>query len=466
VGRLDVLEAVGDKAMAYFASREARDLDDGTLTRHAKALTQIGEIRMEQARYADAAAAFAEAYRRAAALAARHPRDGDMLFARGQAEHWNGQVHRKRGELAAAAEWLTRYNDTCLALVSLDPARPAWRSELAYGQENLAVLRLERGEIVAARADFLAELATLEKMLEPNPGDLELRFRIANAHSWLGGVAEQQGEFAEALDRYTTQGKLLEQLVQAEPRTAQWRFLLADACVFQSNVLQATGKFAAAGDRLKEARRLMDELVAHDPTNRHWSAVALQFRLKEAQLARHEGDSAGAAGLVAAVRPELENLSAAEPSDRRFFLWLIQAWRLEAQLRVSASRPDAATAAARAVELSEKLIREGPAADTDAGEFALAGVVAGEIAAQAGDSAAARRHWQHAADLLAPRLSGTRDWRLLDPAARVAAWLGRSEEARDRIAQLNLLGYVPLDPWPEADRLGAARSSVPPQQRK
>jgi len=459
VGRLDVLEAVGDKAMAYFASREARDLDDPTLARHAKALTQIGEIRMAQARYAEATAAFAEAYRRAAALAARHPQDGDMLFERGQAEYWNGFVHWKRGEFAAATDWLTRYHDTSLALVALDPARPAWRSELAYGQHNLAVLRRERGEFAAARADFLAELATLEKMLGPNPGDLELRFRIADAHSWLGGLAEQQGEFAEALNQYVAQTTQLEQLVATEPRTARWRFQLADALVLQTNIHLATGQFAAAGRQLKEARRLMDELTVYDPSNRHWSAVSLRIRLQEALLARQEGDLSAATRLVGEVRPQLESLSAAEPSDRKFVQWLGMAWRMEAQLRVSGGRPDAATAAARAVELGEKLIGEGRATDTDVGECAQAGVVAGEIAAQSGDSAAAQRHWQHAAELLAPRLLGTRDWRLLDPAARVAAWLGRSEEAHDRIAQLNLLGYVPLDPWPDADRPGAARSS-------
>jgi serine/threonine-protein kinase len=464
VGRLDVLEAVGDKAMAYFASREARDLDDTTLARHAKALTQIGEIRMAQARYAEATAAFAEAHRRASALAARHPQDGEMLFERGQAEYWNGFVHWKRGEFAAAADWLTRYHDTSLALLALDPARPAWRSELAYGQHNLAVLRQERGEFAAARADFLAELATLEKLLGPNPGDLELRFRIADAHSWLGSLAEQQGEFAEALNQYVVQTTQLEQLASTEPRTARWRAELANVLVLQTDIDMATGQFSAAGDRLKDARRLIDELVAYDPSNRRWSAVSLRISLKEAMLARQHGDSRAAARLMDEVRPQLESLSAAEPSDRRFVLWLVTAWRVEAQLRVSAGRTDGAAAAAHAVELGEKLIREGRATNADAGECALAGVVAGEIAAQAGDNAAARRHWQHAADLLAPRLPGTRDWRLLDPAARVAAWLGRSEEAHDRIAQLNLLGYVPLDPWPEADRLGAARSPVPPQQ--
>jgi serine/threonine-protein kinase len=463
VGRLDVLEAVGDKATAYFASREARDLDDTTLARQAKTLTQIGGIRMDQARYAEATAAFAEAYRCASALAARHPRDGDMLFERGQAEYWNGFVHWKRGELAAAADWMTRYQNTCLALVALDPGRPAWLSELAFGQHNFAALHKERGEFAAARAGFLAELATREKLLAPNPANLDLRFQIADAHSWLGSIADQQGEFAEALNQFVAQTTELEALTLAEPRTMPWRFQLADSLVFQANIYLATGRTAEAGQRLKEARRLMDELVAHDPANCHWAGASLHYRLQEALLARRQGDLPEATRLVGDVRPSLEHLAAAEPSDRKFARWLVTAWRLEAQLRAAAGGPEAATAAARAVELGERLIREGRATDADVGECALARVVAGEIAAQAGDSATARRHWERATALLAPQLAGTRDWRLLDPAARAAAWLGRSAEARAHITQLTSLGYVPLDPWPDADPPDAARRSVPPR---
>jgi len=197
----------------------------------------------------------------------------------------------------------------------------------------------------------------------------------------------------------------------------------------------------------------------------HPTAIAaLNSRLKEAMLIRQNGDARAAAQMVDEVRTKLEALSAAEPSDRAFVLWLVIAWRLEAQLLFAAGRPDAAAAAARAVELGEQLIREGRATDADAGECAQACVVAGEIAAHAGDGTAARRHWQQAADLLAPRLPGTRNWRLLDPATRAAACLGRSEEAHATIARLNLLGYVPLDPWPDADRPGAAR--IPDRQSK
>ena len=298
----------------------------------------------------------------------------------------------------------------------------------------------------------------LERLLAPNPGDHDLRYGIANVHSWLGGVAEQQGDFAEAMKQYVAQTAQIEQLVRAEPRTAHWRFKLADALLFQTDILLATGQFSTVGVRLQEPRRLIDELTAQDPSNRRWQTVALYSRLQATMLARQAGDLPAAVRLLDEIRPQLESLAAAEPTDHTFVLRLAMAWRMEAQVRAAVGRPDAATAAARAVELGEKLIREGRATDADAGECALAGVVAGEIAALAGDSAAARSHWQHAAELLAPRLPGTRDWRLLDPAARVAAWLGRSEEAHDRIAQLNLLGYVPLDPWPDVDRPAVAKS--------
>jgi tetratricopeptide (TPR) repeat protein len=342
--------------------------------------------------------------------------------------------------------------------VALDPLRPAWRSELAYSLEALAALQKEQGDLAAARAGFLAELAILQKLLAANPNDAELRFGISNVHSWIGDAAEQQGDYPEAMRQYQAQAAQIEQLVRAEPRTARWQFKLADALMFQTDILMATGQFTAASERLKEPRRQIDELVAHDQSNRHWQAVALYSRLQEAMLARQQGDLPAAMRKLDETRPQLEILAAAEPTDRTFVLRLALAWRMEAQLRAAAGRLDAAAAAAKAVELGEKLVREGHALDVDVGECAMASVVSGEIAAHSGDGDAARRHWQHATDLLAPRLTGTRNWRLLDPAARAAAWLGRSTEAHDRIAQLNLLGYVPLDPWPDADRPAVARN--------
>jgi hypothetical protein len=141
---------------------------------------------------------------------------------------------------------------------------------------------------------------------------------------------------------------------------------------------------------------------------------------------------------------------------------LATAWRLEAEWRAADRIKGAADAAARAIELGDRLYREAGATDAEIGELARANIVAGEIAFSAGDPATARRHGQRAAGMLAPRVSNTRDWRLLDPAARVAASTGRSDEAHALIARLTALGYTPLTPWPASTTSNASTPSLPP----
>ena len=456
MGRLDVLESIGDKAMTYFGSRKAGELSDTALARHAQALTQIGEIRMAQARYADATAAFTEAYQRAAALAAKHPNNGDRLFDRGQAEYWIGYVYWRRGEFGDAATWLTRYRGTSLALLALDPSRTAWRSELVYSDHNLAVLCKDQGDFAKARSGFLAELDTLEKLHQADPADIDFCNRIAEAHSWLGSLADQQGDYSEAMDQFVAQTRQLEQLVKAAPDAANWRYKLAKAFLFRTDIHMIRGQLAAARESLAQGRTLIDGLVAHDPSNRLWLQTSLNARLRGAMLGNSEGDASTAAHVVDEIRPRLEALAAAEPSDRGFAQLLALAWRVESQRCLAGGRPDAARDAARAIELGEGLVHDHGATAIEVGECAMAYLTAGEIALRAGERTAAQKDWQRAQELLAPRLANSRDWRLLDPAARVAAQLGHPEEARALIAQLNQMGYVPLDPWP---------SEAPPQTK-
>ena len=456
MGRLDVLESIGDKAMTYFGSRKAGELSDTALARHAQALTQIGEIRMAQARYADATAAFTEAYQRAAALAAKHPNNGDRLFDRGQAEYWIGYVYWRRGEFGDAATWLTRYRGTSLALLALDPSRTAWRSELVYSDHNLAVLCKDQGDFAKARSGFLAELDTLEKLHQADPADIDFCNRIAEAHSWLGSLADQQGDYSEAMDQFVAQTRQLEQLVKAAPDAANWRYKLAKAFLFRTDIHMIRGQLAAARESLAQGRTLIDGLVAHDPSNRLWLQTSLNARLRGAMLGNSEGDASTAAHVVDEIRPRLEALAAAEPSDRGFAQLLALAWRVESQRCLAGGRPDAARDAARAIELGEGLVHDHGATAIEVGECAMAYLTAGEIALRAGERTAAQKDWQRAQELLAPRLANSRDWRLLDPAARVAAELGHPEEARALIAQLNQMGYVPLDPWP---------SEAPPQTK-
>src|SRR5688500_13294332 len=61
VGRLDALDGVADKALAYFASLAEEELTDADLFRRSKALTQIGEVRVAQGDLAAAERSLLEA---------------------------------------------------------------------------------------------------------------------------------------------------------------------------------------------------------------------------------------------------------------------------------------------------------------------------------------------------------------------------------------------------------------------
>lgn len=449
LSRLDLLDAVGDKSIEYFNSLNPRDLTDTALMRQAKALTQIGDNRVEEARYPDAVRAYTAAYDRAAALAARHPQNGDMLFERAQAEFGIGFVHRKAGDHATALTWWTRYNATAAELVAMEPGKLKWRAEQASGLHNLAVLRLDRGELDAARKDFTAKLAALQAMLALDPADLELPYRVTDTESWLGSIAERQGDFHEAMNRFTNQAAGLAAISQREPKTMRWRFERANALSLRAAILSVTGRRDEARTALAEARQLMIELLAHDPANKEWVISACRMQLREASLHMAAGNLAETARSIATVREELEKVITAAPTNRNARVQLTIALRIEAELAVDPAA--AARTITRAIEAGESAVRSGTPSDSAVAECAQADLVAAKLAAAQGDDTTAQMHARHALEILPPRWENSSDWRLLDPAVRALSLLGRKPESDAIAARLAKLGYQPLAPWPGPD---------------
>ena len=452
VGRLDVLDAVADKAMAYFNTLTPSDLDDKTELSRAKALRLVGEVRMSEARYADAEQAYLSAFARASDLAKRRPRDGDVLFERAQAEFGVGLVHWDRAEFGAAGEWLTRYRDTCLLLRVIDPARPEWQLELADSQLNLASLNTVRADFAKARAGFTEELTILDRMALKEPGNLDVLSRIAAAHEWLGNIAERQGDLKEALRQYTAQSEQLESISQADAKTMSRRQTETIALTAVVNVYLVTGNYPAATVALSKAKKLVEALVARDERNVDWRSLSLEVQLAEATLDRRQGEIAEALRIVGDARPQVEAIAGNEPSNREYASLVLLALDLEARLEFIVKNGDAAATAAQALKAADVLSQATGARDDEVGECARALVLAGEIAASSGDPSRARSYWIRSAEMLAPRMTAGRDWRLLDPFARTAAFLGRTAEARAAIEELNQFGYVPIDPWPHLDR--------------
>lgn len=169
LGKLEVLDAVGDKAMDYFASLVSDDVGQQTLVKHAVALRQIGEVRSRQG-HADAAL---EAFRESLTLLhradQREPDNLDVLFQMAQTRFWIGGVHFQRLDYGAAQEEIRQYRDLALRMLELEPLNADHRMEVAFAENNLGALALRTNRPVQAKGHFLQALAIKRELLEKDP---------------------------------------------------------------------------------------------------------------------------------------------------------------------------------------------------------------------------------------------------------------------------------------------------------
>ena len=120
---------------------------------------------------------------------------------------------------------------------------------------------------------------------------------------------------------------------------------------------------------------------------------------------------------------------------------------------------DAESAAGRAVEMGETLLRQHRGDDSALSELALARIVAGRTCAANGHHEPARAHWLRALEIIGTR-QGSNDWRFLEPAALALAPLERHDEAQAVAVRLRRFGYHSLDPLAAATLDAATQRSA------
>ncbi len=448
VGRLDLLDSVDDKALGYFASLDERDMTDKTLEQLAQALTQLGQVRLSQGRSKEALASFQGAYARSRSLAARHPRDGSRLFDRGQAEYWIGYVYWQGRDLDQAQKWLTRYRDTCGLVYAIDPRRSEWQHELVYGDHNLAVLALERGQLTLADEGFERARKMIATMAARDPSDPQLKFDLADEISWQGNVEEQSGRLARAETLLASKADTVGTLATLHTTDPRWKQEWSSAQVMHSELLRVLGNYQQAEALASAAVARMKLLTVQDPANTDWGDIYLKALTMRA-AARIGADKLPAAKRdLALAQPVMDSLMKNVVDNRNVRRDVIHAQ----SLRVMLSLHDGDRALAdKTLRALRKLYQGRAASDStfEPGLYGMSQVIEGMAEAAAGRSFQAEVYYAEANRALASRAGDSRYWRILDPWVRLSLLRGDAAEAARAQAILSDSGYVPLFAWPE-----------------
>jgi tetratricopeptide (TPR) repeat protein/tRNA A-37 threonylcarbamoyl transferase component Bud32 len=443
VGRLEILDDVGAKAMAYFAAVPVETLSDEELLRRSKALYQIGSVRIAQGNLEAAGKPLEESLDLAKALVARSPADGERLYELAQSHFWVGFVRWRRRDLDAALEHFRAYSGIAERLVGQDPGRTDWRLELASAHSNIGSVLQERDDSDGALAQFRACLAIEQALLDQEPDNNAFREAVAASNNTIGEVQRSRGRLAEALEHHRTELAIREELVRREPGNTTWRMYLGVSHTYVGGVLEALGNVADALKHYRAALAISNALAVHDPTNMEWKR----------ELARHHFKIGRALGALGARRAEalehlqtavavLRALVAGDSSNSGWQRDLAEARSsLGDALHAGGELDAAAREATAALAIADRLLASGPGDRQALRLRSLGHALLGRVWSTWGRATRAREAWQESLASIEPAARTSNDDRLLDPWSSALLHLDRLDEASVVVEKLASTGY-------------------------
>ena len=464
IGRLDVLDAVGDQAEAYFASVPEADVTDEEVFRRVTALQLIGQVRLDQGNLAAARDAFEAALELNQGLTVRAPENSEWQVGLGASHFWVGFVDYRLGDHEPALEQMRAYLQIAEALVAQDATNTEWRTELAYAHSNIGSVLQDRGDLEGALDEFQATKEMLARLAEDEPGDGAMQLDLADTYNTVGFVLQGLGRLDEALDEFREEVRIKEALAAQDTTNMQWRARLATGHNYLGQALQSTGHVNEAMAHYREGVRLWTGLVAHDTSNVRWLQNLSMNRERVAAVLEDWGELGPALDLLLDIEDVRGGLVARDPADP---VWRRdQAATYLSTASVLRRRGQGGEARAR-VENAESILADlmgDSPGDPDLIRLrATAYDLLAEVSQDDGDRASAERAWLQAAELVEPIASASNSARQVRVWVDALLHLGRVEEAHSGIRRLEQLGYKDLELAQLAQRAGIESSLFPLQ---
>ncbi len=197
-GRLDILGAVGDRALSYYSRQASHGMDADALGRRARVLHLLGEIDDTRGDLTSALKRFQEAEATTAELLARAPQNPQRIFEHAQSVYYVGEIADRRGDEAAAQAQFETYKRLADELVANDPKNDDWLAEVGYADLNLGTVLSKEGRAAPAAAAFLNSLAVCRTLALRARADRYRQMDLAQAYAWVADAELALGQLEKA----------------------------------------------------------------------------------------------------------------------------------------------------------------------------------------------------------------------------------------------------------------------------
>jgi len=318
VGRLEVLDGVGQRALGYYAEQDAGEMDADALGRRARAQMLVGEVMNLRGNSAGALPAFRQAAAATGELLAREPDVPQRLYDHAQSRFWVGFIAWQRKDLASAEREFRGYLELAGRLVAMEPGNAEWQTELASAQTNLAILLDEEGRSVEAGTLFEAALRFHQRMLAAAPKDPTRLDSVGQTLAYLADNRAKRGEIAAAVAARRSERDAYARMLALDPADAEARDGDVMAGLAIGDLLTQQGDVQLALPELEASKEALDRLVQLDPENQRWRELAAYARFLTAEAALSGDDLRRARVEAAQAVSGAQALVAADPTVARW----------------------------------------------------------------------------------------------------------------------------------------------------
>jgi tetratricopeptide (TPR) repeat protein len=439
IGRLDALDGVGSRVLAYYSKQDAASLSDAALLQRSRALSLTAQVAYLRGDFGTALRLYDQARAGTEEAIRRDPDDPQRLFDNAQNVFWVGELSRLRGQIDRAEAAYREYKRLADKMVAIEPNNLKWRMEVAYANENLGIVLMSQRRFTEATRQFEAAIRPMQSVASIDARNAEYQKELSNLLGWLADARGAEGRLIEAISIRQRQIAFLEGLVRAGSRDVAFQQQLVAAHQGLGVLLTRRGQVEPGVQQYRLALERANGLIAVEPNNSYWKDLAASVRLELARnlLMLDRSDEAASeasigCGITAALR-------ARDPG--------VAKWRslettcLEMRSRValqSGAKAQALAFAKQALASAQAQRSDDPIRD----RYRVAAVyrLIGDLNRHMGDLEAARAAWSSGLAQLPEQVAAERPWEMSER-AELLRRVGQLSDAQPLASRLAAIGY-------------------------
>src|SRR5207302_3582126 len=169
IGRLDALDGVGSRVLAYYSKQDASDLSDAALLQRSSALSITAKVAFLRGHLDEATGLYRQAMAGTAVAMRRAPSDTKRIFDHAQNVFWLGQIAWTRGQQNETEANYREYQRLADLLVTIEPDNLKWRMESLYGKEDVGIALYDERRFAEAAQQFDNAIGPMENLISIDP---------------------------------------------------------------------------------------------------------------------------------------------------------------------------------------------------------------------------------------------------------------------------------------------------------